>query len=88
MIEKRGNSQFQEIQKQLSKDISEINFGPSSPIRPRRTTLRPILPFISTISTIPPNVIQHDSEMEQKFDKKLNNLIGNSNLVRKVVICS
>ena len=79
MIEKRGNSQFQEIQKQLSKDISEIDVGPISPIRPRRTTFRPIMPFLSTISTIPPNINQQDSEIQQKFDTELNNVIGNSN---------
>ena len=75
-MEKQGNSQFQEIQKQLSKDINEIEFGPISPIRSRRPTFRPIMPFPSTISTIPPNIIQQDSEIQQKFDTKLNNVIG------------
>ena len=81
MIEKRGKSQFQEIQTQLSKDVSEIGFDPISPIRPRRRRTT-FMPFPPTISTIPPNVIQQASEMEQNFDTKLNNVIGDSNLER------
>ena len=73
-MEKEGNSQFQEIQKQLSIGIDDMRIIlPSSSQSP---AYRPAVTPLSSITPIPLNVIQQDSELEQKFDKKWNNLYG------------